>query len=415
MLGLLACAGDVGRRGLAEWYYSLQTLDGLRRAVRWCPENARYLAALADALDYSALAGDAGEAVRLSEEAVRLAPLDARGWARLGAAYEAAGRTADAAPAYHKAVVLFPRSPQMNWSLGNFLLRQDDTAGALAAFRKVVTASPAMRRGAFQMAWGATDDSRQILEGMIPQQREVFLDYLRYLLDTGRLDAAREVWWRMLDGGFPMEQPEAFRYIDALLAAQRGEDAMAAWEALAARAPALFATAHRSGNRVTNGGFEFDVLNGGFDWRFVPVEGAAVRVVSGRTVEGERCLEVAFAGARNVDFSHVFQFVPVEPATRYLFTARVRAREITSDSGPRFLLRDAGDARRLHAETSAILGSAEWTELRLEFRTSPATRLLDVRLIRPASRKFDGQIGGTLWVDDVRVEALGPAANTVQR
>src|SRR5713226_6459292 len=70
-LGLLACAEDVGRRGIAEWYYNVQTLDGLRRAVRWCPESARYLGALADALDNSAIEGAAGEAVRLSEKATR--------------------------------------------------------------------------------------------------------------------------------------------------------------------------------------------------------------------------------------------------------------------------------------------------------------------------------------------------------
>jgi tetratricopeptide (TPR) repeat protein len=193
-LGLVVCAADVARRGVAEWYSDRQTIDGLRHAVRWCPESARYLAALADALENSVLEGDAVEAVRLSEEAARLAPLDARGWARLGAAYEAAGRTPDAGRAFQKAVALFPRSPEMNWRLGNFLLRQDDTAGALAAFRQVVIASPSMRRAAFQTAWGATNDSRQILDRMIPQQPEIFIDYLHYLLDTQRLDAAREIW-----------------------------------------------------------------------------------------------------------------------------------------------------------------------------------------------------------------------------
>lgn len=410
-LGLLACAGDVARRGVAEWFYNLQTLEGLRRAVHWYPESARYLAALADALDNSSFEGDVLGAVRLSEEATRLAPLDARGWARLGAAYEAAGRTADARRAYEKAVVLFPRSPEMNWRLGNFLLRQDNTACALVALRKAVIGSPAMRRAAFQTAWGATDNSREILDGMIPAQPEILLDYLHFLLDTRRLDAARETWWRLLDSGFPVAREEALRYLESLLAGERTEDAIAAWEALSNRAPNLYATHHRIGNRVTNGGFELDVLNGGLDWRIVPVEGATARVVSDGAFEGVWCLEVAFAGTHNVDFGHVFEFVPVEPATRYLFTARVRAREITSDSGPRFLLRDAGDARRLSAETSVVLGSAEWTELRLEFRTSPATRLLDLRLVRPSSRKFDGRIGGTLRVDDVRLVALGPASN----
>lgn len=414
-LGLVACAVSVARRGVAEWFYDQQTLEGMRRAVRWCPENARYRSALADALDNSALEGDVNEAVRLGEEATHLAPLDARCWASLGVAYEVGGRTRDAGRAYEKAVLLFPRSPEMNWRLGNFLLRQDDTSRALVAFRKVVIGAPAMRRAAYQTAWGATDNSREILDGMIPAQSEILLDYLRYLLETHRLDAARETWWRLLDGGFPVSQGEAFRYLDALFAAQRSEDAIAAWEALAVRAPNLYATHHHTGNRVTNGGFEFEVLGGGLDWRIVPVEGAAARVIAGGASEGARCMEVAFAGTHNLEYSHLFEPVPVEPATRYLFTARVRARGITSDSGPRFLLRDSRDDRRLRAETSEVLGSREWSELRLEFRTSPETRLIDLRLVRPRSRKFDGRIGGTLWVDDVRVEALGPAPNGAQR
>ena len=407
-IGLAVCAGDVARRGVAEWFYDRQTIEGLRRAVLWVPESARYRAALADALENSPLEGDPREAIRLSEEATHLEPLGARYWARLGAAYEAGGRPADARQAYERALVLYPRSPEMNWRLGNFLLRQDDTARALAAFRTVVIGSPAMRRAVYQTAWGATEDSKQILDGMIPPKPEILLDYLRYLLDTQRLDAARDVWWRMRDGGIPVEQDEAFRYLDALLAAQRMEDAIAAWEALANRAPALYAAHHRSGNRVTNGGFETGVLGGGLDWRLGPVEGATARVTTGDAFEGARCLEIDFAGTDNLEYSQVFQLVPVEPATRYLFTARVRAKEISSDSGPRFLLRDSRDDRLLRAETSAVLGSTAWTEVRLEFRTSPSTRLLDVHLVRPRSRKLDGRIGGTLWVDDVRVVALAP-------
>jgi hypothetical protein len=367
--------------------------------------------ALADALDNSPFQGDVHEAVRLSESATQLAPLDARGWARLGAAYEAAGRLTDAGRAYRRAVTLFARSPEMNWRLGNFLLRQDDEAGGLAAFEKVVAGAPGMRRAAYQTAWGATDRSREILERMIPAQPEILLDYLHFLLDTQRLDAAREVWGRMLDSGFPVAPGDALRYVDAALTDGRTEEAIAAWEALATRAPNVYAAHHRTGNRVTNGGFEFDALDGGLDWRIAPVEGAAARVVAGGASEGARCLEVAFAGTHNVEYAQVFQLVPVEPATRYRFTARVRTRGITSDSLPQFLLRDARDGRLLRVATAPVPGTTVWTELSVEFRTSPATRLIDVRLVRPASRKFNGNIGGTLWVDDVRVTAIDPTAS----
>jgi len=399
----------------------------MRLAVRWDPERASYRAGLADALESSTLEVDLREAVNLNEQATRLEPQGAQYWARLGAAYEADGRTADAARSYQTAVDLFPRSPQMNWLLGNFLLRQDDTAGGLVAFRNVVAGSPAMRRAAYQTAWGATEDSEQILAAMIPTQAEVLADYLQYLVDTRRLDAAREVWRKLLDGGFPLPPGGALRYVDAVVAEQRSADAIAAWEALAAREPNIYAIEHRPqnsqeaqgatrearGNRVTNGSFEFDVLGSGLDWRITPAAGVTTRVVAENAFEGARCLELDFAGTHNVEYSHIFELVPVEPDTSYLFTARVRTREISSDQRPRFILRDARDERLLRVETSAVPAISDWTELRTEFRTGPATHLLDLRVVRPQSRKFDGRISGTLWIDDVRMIAVDVATPRV--
>jgi tetratricopeptide (TPR) repeat protein len=408
-LGLLACAASAARRGVAEWLFNRQTIAGARLAILWNPQSARYRAALADKLQNSIVESDLAEAVRLSEEATRLEPQVAQYWVRLAAAYEAEGRTSDAVRAYRMAVQLFPLSPDINWQLGNFLLRQDDSVHALGAFRKVIAGSPAMRRATYQTAWGATEDSAQILEIMIPAQRDILADYLRYLLDAGRLDAARPVWWKLMSTGTP-PPGQALRYLDAVLARQRTEEAIAAWDALSARAPQLYAPYPHSlqesaGNRVTNAGFEHEVLNGGLDWHILSVDGVDAHVIAGVAFEGARCLELVFAGTANLAYFHVFEFVPVEPGTTYLFTARVRAHEISSDQRPRFLLRDSQDERLLRVETAAVPATSDWTELRVEFRTGPATRVVDVRLFRPQSRKFDGRIGGTLWIDDVRLVA----------
>lgn len=428
-LALLACAESAARRGVAEWFYHRQTVEGMRLAVRWNPQSASYRAGLADALESSTLEVDLREAVSLNEQATRLEPQGAQYWARLGAAYEADGRPADAARSYRTAVELFPRSPQMNWLLGNFLLRQDDTARALTAFRHVVAGSPAMRRATYQTAWGATEDSAQILAAMIPSRAEVLADYLQYLVDTRRLDAAREVWRKLLDGGFPLPPGGALRYVDAVLAEQRSADAIAAWQALAVREPNIYATEHRpqnsqgahgamiepGGNRVTNGGFEFEVLGSGLDWRIAPADGVTTRVMAENAFAGARCLELDFAGTHNVEYSHVFELVPVEPDTGYLFTARVRTRQISSDQRPRFILRDARDERLLRVETPAVPVTSDWTELRMEFRTGPATHVIDLRLVRSQSRKFDGRISGTLWIDDVRMIALDATARVAAR
>jgi tetratricopeptide (TPR) repeat protein len=404
---LLWGAEEAARRSVAVWYYSQRTVQGLRHAIAWEPGNARYPAELSEALQNSPLGGDPAEAIHLAEEATQLSPRDARAWAVLASAYEAAGRMPDARRAFEQAVRCFPRSPHLNWQLGNFLLRANDPAGALDALRLSLAGDAAMRRAAFDTAWRAEEDPAEILARMIPPQPKILLQYLDYLAEKRRVDAAEAVWLRLLEAGFPFAPQAAFPYLDALLAEQRSVELVSAWDALAKRFPGRIAPRDSRGNRVTNGSFEFDPLNGGLDWRISPVEGAEARIVSENAFAGARCLKIAFAGTHNLLYTEVMQFVPVEPDMRYRLTAQVRAQDLSSDSGLRLLLRDAGDLSQRLGETPAILGTMPWSEVRLEFRTGHATRLLDLRVMRPASHKFYGNIGGTYWLDDVRVEAIG--------
>jgi len=412
LLALLLLLGAVQatRRSVAAWYYSQRTVEGLRRAIVWEPGNARYRAELSEALQNSPLGGDVAEAVHLAEEATQLSPRDARAWAVLGSAYEAAGKIADARRAFEQAVRCFPLSPHLNWQLGNFLLRADDPAGALDALRISVAGSAALRWPAFEAAWRAEEDPAEILARMIPPRPKILLEYLNYLAEKRRMDAARAIWLRLIEAGFPFEPQAALPYLENLRVQQREQELVAVWDFLAQRFPGQIAPRDPGGNRVTNGGFEFAAFNGGLDWRISPLEGAEAAIVSENTSAGAHCLRISFSGTRNLNYSDVVQFVPVEPDTRYRLTAQVRAQEISSDSGVRFLLRDAGDLSQQFGESSAILGTLPWSEVRLEFRTGHATRLLDLRVVRPASRKFYGNIAGTLWLDEVRIEAVADSA-----
>jgi hypothetical protein len=101
----------------------------------------------------------------------------------------------------------------------------------------------------------------------------------------------------------------------------------------------------------------------------------------------------------------VLLYVPVNPQTVYEFTGYLRVQGITTDSGPRFQICDAYDAGKLSLTTENLVGSSGWSPQRLEFRTGTDTHLLVVRVDRPASRKFDNQIAGTVWVDGVSLKA----------
>jgi hypothetical protein len=236
---------------------------------------------------------------------------------------------------------------------------------------------------------------------MLPLRSSVFFDYLNFKMGAGDVMAAEQVWLRLLQLKLPFDLPQAFPHLDALIQRREPDRLVAAWSALAERFPAQIRPLISSPNLVTNGSFEHDILNGGLDWRVVPVEGAVVSLDSQDAFEGTRALRIEFNGKRNLDYGHVFQYVAVQPNTRYRFSSAIRMKGVTTDSGPRFQVFDAFDTGNLLQSTENIVGTSGWSSQLLEFKTRADTRLLVVRLARPPSNKLDNQISGTIWIDQV--------------
>ncbi len=116
---------------------------------------------------------------------------------------------------------------------------------------------------------------------------------------------------------------------------------------------------------------------------------------------GSRALRVTFDGSQNVDFANLWQYVVVQPNTRYSFSAYLRAEDLTTDSGIRFEISDVNHPANLHVFTPGALGTQPWALDEVAFTTGPATRLLQVALRRTPSTMLANKIRGTAWVDDV--------------
>jgi hypothetical protein len=201
----------------------------------------------------------------------------------------------------------------------------------------------------------------------------------------------------------PFDVREAFPYLDALIQHAELRQLSNVWSALAQRFPAQVQRPAHSANLVTNGGFESDILNGGLDWRVLPTEGTVVSLDSVGVFEGVRALRIIFDGSHNVDYGHVFQYVPVHAKTRYRFSGHMRLQGITTDSGLRFQVRDAYNMDNIFVSSENLVGTSGWLEQHAEFTTLPDTRLLLLRVVRPVSTKLDNEIAGTVWIDDVRL------------
>jgi tetratricopeptide (TPR) repeat protein len=403
-LVLAACLARTVREGAGAWFAREGTAEGIRRSIIWDSANPEYPARLAHVAGSDIESADPREIVLDLENAARLGPQRAIHWANLGEGYELAQRIPDAAHAYERAVTLFPKSPQINWQFANFLIRSGNTRDAVAPLREVILGDPGLRIGAFDIAWRAGIPEAQVLD-IVPNHQDILSAYLDYLVQTQRLDAATDVWRRLLASPEAFDMDAAFRYFDALLLARRLNGLLTVWSDLARRDPNRIPWQPGKANLIFDGGFERPILNGGFGWRTSPIEGAEVSFDGRFAREGHRSLMIRFDGKHNVEFANLVQFVSVEPEHSYRSLVYARTEGITTESGPRIAIYDPLDRVALSVESENLLGTSGWTEQELGFRTGPKTRLIVVQIVRPPSRKLDNLIAGTLWLDDFSLTA----------
>ena len=403
LVALLFCIYLAARQGIAAWCFRQNSPPAIQSAIQWDPNNPQYYTALAALMHFFSANADPEEIVRLDESATRLSPNNAQYWVDLGAAREWAGHTVDAAEAFDRAQELFPNSPDINWRVANFDVRSRKVTKGLRALQKVLLGNGVAPRDVFALATSATGDDGAILDLALPPRAPITLDYVNFLSQAGDVDAAERVWDRLLHMNLPFDLHQTSPYLDALIQHGRLDELAQAWSILDKRFPGKLSRRIPDTNLITNGSFESEILNMGFDWRVVPVEGAVVSVDSLQSYDGDRSLRIEFDGTRNLEYWHVFQFVPVRPSTRYRFSGYMRLEGITTDSGPRFEVYDAYKMSQFFVSTKNMTGTSDWSLQQLEFETRADTHLLIVRVARPLSQKFDNQIAGTLWIDRVSV------------
>jgi hypothetical protein len=388
----------VTRQAVAVWYFRKHSPQDIQTAIKWDPGNPEYYDDLATLTHLYSSGGNPADVVRLCEKATQLSPYNAGYWADLGAAYEWAGRSNDAQRAFSRARTLFPNSPEINWKAANFYVRTRKISDALAALQKVLLEDPTKERQIFILATNATDDSQQVLDEMLPPRAPVLLDYLNFLIEARRMDAAAGTWARLLELNLPFEIAQSFPYLDALIQHHDVSHLVEAWAALCIAFPQEVCARETKPNLISNGDFAFAPLNGGLDWRVVHVEGASVNEDVTNGVNGGKSLRIDFDGRQNLEYGNVLQYVPVTPNTAYTFSAYMRTQGITTDSGPRFEVLDPYDPSKLFFSTENVTGNSDWSAHRLEFKTSVDTKLLVIKVARPLSHKFDNQLAGTVWI-----------------
>lgn len=402
-LGFLA-----GKDALAEHYARSANAEEWLRAARLEPGNASHWARLARYRHLDLERADVPQAIRYYHRALAIDPRAAYTWTDLAGAYELAGDLPRAREAFETAEAAYPISAEVAWRYGNFLLRQEQFPQAFTEIRRAVKTDPRLAKLAISRCWRATRDIHLILERALPPDAEVYQAALDYLVSEHETGAALVAWQRLLALGHAVELPRAFPLLDELIQSDRIEEARQVWKQAFAAA-GLSAGEPSGGSLVWDGGFEGPFTNGGFGWRQYNIAGASFDFATETHHSGARSLRVTFDGSANLDFQHLVQFVPVEPNKRYRFAAHLRTDAITTDSGVRFAIFPHGPGER-PVLTPNLMDTQPWALDETEFTTGPQTRLVEIVLRRMPSQKLDNKIQGTVWVDDVSLTPLAPAA-----
>jgi hypothetical protein len=127
---------------------------------------------------------------------------------------------------------------------------------------------------------------------------------------------------------------------------------------------------------------------------------------------GRASLRLDFDGKRNVSFDGVCTNAIVHPATRYLFSAWVRAQRLTTDQGIRFRIAWREHSAYNSVETSDVHGNEPWTEVQMPWTSLKDVHQVRICVVRDTSAKVDSQIQGTAWVDDVSLTPHSPGQST---
>jgi hypothetical protein len=371
----------------------------IQKAIRLEPSNSEYPAVLArnQALSVATL----NDAISNLKIAVKLNPYQSSYWLDLAGAYQLAGDTAQQAEAVQRAAAADPMTPHVAWQAANFFLLQGDVSKALPYFHTVLANDPDSTDTALQLCWRASGDANQIFDNALPPRADLYVSFLRLLVAKEEIAAANIAWDHLIGLHQSFPPRSVLSYFRLLLASQQVTPAVTAWRQLAQVDEQIRSYLPGPENLIVNGGFEENLLNGGFDWWYDANPNAKLAIDTGQFFSGTRSLSMTFNG-RNAADAGITQLVPVRPNTDYEFSAQSKTQDIDSASGPRFVI---GDAYTLssYALTDDLLGSNPWHKQQARFHTGPMTNLIFVKISRQPPGPL---IRGKLWVDDLRLIEL---------
>ena len=365
LLILIATAAYSIRLAMADAASRKQTPEGVARALEILPDRASYLLLRALQLDY-----DGVDSTALLERAARVNPLSSAPRIRLGLAAETRGDFPKAETWLLDAARV-DRQFEPRWTLANFYFRRERWGDFWKWMRAALENSYGDRRLAFDLCWRVTQDADEVLSRAIPDQHEVLVTYLYYVMDQHR-DAAGPVALKLEALRNAADVPLLESACDVLMESGKVAEARELWRQLGHRQTAL----------IANGDFATEPGGHGFDWRLAHPPG-----VTDMSLPGAH--RILFSGKQPESCELLRQFVVLEVGKRYSLRWEARTRGLGSPTGVEWR---AGPGR------GVVVSARDWRAGRVDFTGSAALLPIALSYQRPSG---EARTEGSLEIRNV--------------
>jgi len=392
------------RVALAAYYLSLNSREGFEKAVRLEPTDPENWYALGRYWQYNFFEPNPARAIEAYETTLKLNPRWAEAWLDLAAAYESQNEIDKARNAYISAARVYPRSADVLWRLGNFLLRQGEVAAGFRAIQEAVQANPKLSGEAIRICRHAEPNINFLVDRVLPPVSDSYLTAIWQLTEDGDSKSGLVPWSRLLALRPIVQQRDLIHFVEGLIRDDQVEAAERVWwEGTALLRPA--GPPPTSESVIWDGGFESDMMGGGLAWRIEPRKSILISHDSNVRRFGSRSLRIDIDQKDISGFVGVCQRVIVEPQTEYELSTWIRTKAIPRNGGFFFRIATPQPGSPVF-ETSMIGGTVDWTELKARW-VSPKD-YQPVQLCMARSRDYYDE-HGTVWVDEVRLTKTGAA------
>jgi tetratricopeptide (TPR) repeat protein len=214
--------------------------------------------------------------------------------------------------------------------------------------------------------------------------------------------ATAKVWNALIASRQTFDSRYLYEYLHYLLDHKDVDQARLVWQQ-AAQPFGLNSYMPTRSNLIVNGDFSQDVLkapDGGFDWQYQKQQSVTLTLDPSEFHSGPRSMLIAFDGPGVVD-AGVSQFIAVQPATTYEFSAYYKHGDFEGAGGPHFTIQDAYTQAVLY-DSDELKEAGFWKSVTGEFTTGDDCKLLVLR-VRRLPEGYP--IRGKLWIDDFRLVA----------